>query len=111
MASRTAPQIVRSLVLNALDLFAERVNPAAEESDRTPLQRLAKQWKDLDDADREAVVEKIGVVAEAIAAAIPLAVAATRARAARKRRRREEEDGGETTKKRPGKSRKSGSAR
>lgn len=113
MASRTAPQIVRSLVLNALDLFAEQVKPpAAEASERSPLQRLAKQWKELDDAEREAVVEKIGVVAEAIAAAIPLAVAATRARAARKRRRRDhEDDHGETTKKSRRKSRKGGSGR
>ena len=111
MASRTAPQIVRSLVLNALDLFAEQVKPAAEASERSPLQRLAKQWKDLDDADREAVVEKMGVVAETIAAAIPLAVAATRARAARKRSRSEDEDDGETTKKSHRKSRKGGSGR
>ena len=85
MASRTAPQIVSSLVLNALDLFAERVKIAKDEKDRTAIQRLAQQWKDLDDEDRDQVVEKISVVTELAAAAIPLVVAATRARAQRKR--------------------------
>jgi hypothetical protein len=87
MASRNAPQIVSSLVLNALDLFAERVKVAPVAKDRTALQRLAHQWKNLDDHDRKAVVEKIGVVTEVIAAAIPVALAATRARAARKRQK------------------------
>ena len=85
MASRRAPEIVSSLVLNALDLFADRVKIAKDEKDRTAIQRLAQQWKDLDDEDRDQVVEKISVVTELAAAAIPLVVAATRARAQRKR--------------------------
>jgi len=85
MAGRTAPQIVSSLVLNALDLFADRIKPATDARHATALQKLAATWKNLDDDDREAVVEKIGVVTEVVAAAIPLAIAASRARAARKR--------------------------
>ncbi len=85
MASRNAPQIVSSLVLNALDLFADRVKPARDPRHATPLQKLAKHWKELDDDDREVVVEKIGVVTEIVAAAVPLAIAAAKARAASKR--------------------------
>lgn len=84
-SSRRAPQIVSSLVLNALDLFADRVKVPHNERDRTPIQRLAQQWKELDDDDRDKVVEKISVVTEVVAAALPLALAAARARSARKR--------------------------
>ncbi len=83
--SKSAPQIVSSLVLNALDLFADRVKIARDEKDRTAIQRLAQQWKDLDDDDRDKVVEKISVVTEIVAAAVPLALAAARARSPRKR--------------------------
>lgn len=85
MANRRAPQIVSSLVLNALDLFADRVKISRNEKERTPIQRLAQQWRDLDDDDRDKVVEKISVVTEIVAAAVPLALAAAKARSTRKR--------------------------
>ncbi|HSP33275.1 MAG TPA: hypothetical protein VLU46_03045 [Thermoanaerobaculia bacterium] len=83
--SRKAPQIVSSLVLSALDLFAQKVKIARDEKDRTAVQRLAQQWKELDDADRAVVVEKISVVTELVAAAIPLAIAAAKARSSRRK--------------------------
>lgn len=101
MASRNAPQIVSSLVLNALDLFADRVKPARDPKHATRLQKLAQHWKELDDDDREAVVDKISVVTEIVAAAVPIAIAAAKARSASRRERdatrkkktkREEED-------------------
>ena len=91
MASKSGPQIVSSLVLNALDLFADRVKQPAGRQKATALQKLARTWKNLDESEREQVAEKIGVVAELAAAAIPLAIAAAKARARRKRQDEKEE--------------------
>jgi len=65
--------------LQALDLFAEKMSVEGAKEDQSGVERLAGLWKGLDTTERQAVVEKIGLVAESIASVIPV-VTGSRAR-------------------------------
>ncbi len=83
VAKQTISAFIHEVVLHTLTAISNGIEPPAEGTEATGLQKLAAAWHGLSDTERNELASRVDSASELTAAALPITVAASRRTARR----------------------------
>jgi hypothetical protein len=78
VAKQKISAFIREAVHHTFDALSNKIEPAAEGTEATGLQKLAADWRGLTDAERDQLTSLVDSASELTAGALPIAIAASR---------------------------------